>query len=149
MPAAFLHSTHKMFFLRCIVMMALGATVLPVTLVAQKKSLPSKKTETDLPLVSAVWSNGRRASFKSVEEFNQYVVSGVVPEYPWEARRSRVTGIGIYEFRIDRMGKPTEIVVVESGGHPALDRAAQNAFMRWRFKPGVLARVRMPVTWKL
>lgn len=148
MPAAFLHSTNKMFFLRCIVTMALGATILPVTLVAQKKSLPSK-TETDLPRVSAVWNNGRRASFNSVEEFNQYVVSGVVPVYPWEARRSRVTGIGIYEFRIDRTGKPTEIVVVKSGGHIALDQAAQDAFIRWRFKPGVLARVRMPVTWKL
>ena len=138
-----------MSFLRCLVMVTLAATVSPVTVVAQKKSLPSKKAETNLPLVSAVWSNGRPVVFNTVEEFNRHVVSLTAPEFPWKAQRARVEGMGIYEFRIDRTGKPTEIVVVKSGGHFALDQAAQDAFIRWRFKPGVFASVRMPVTWKI
>jgi TonB family protein len=72
------------------------------------------------------------------------------PEYPYEARRQRLTGSGIALLTIDRAsGAVLNVQMSRSTGSPVLDSAAINAFRRWRFKPGTAAAVQTPITFTL
>jgi TonB family protein len=71
-------------------------------------------------------------------------------EYPYEARRQRITGSGIAALTVDPVnGSVTSVVMDVSTGNPVLDNAAVTGFHRWRFKPGAVSRVRLPITYTL
>jgi|SRR5215831_323340 len=77
-------------------------------------------------------------------------VSAPRPEYPYEARRQRITGNGIVTMRIDfTSGTVTNVLMEQSTGSLVLDQAALVALRRWRFKPGTVSDVRTPVTFTL
>ncbi len=72
------------------------------------------------------------------------------PEYPYEARRQRITGDGIVIMKIDPVtGNVTGVMLSKSTGSPFLDNAALAGFRRWRFKPGTVSSVACPVTFTL
>jgi protein TonB len=72
------------------------------------------------------------------------------PDYPYEARRNRITGSGVMLMTVDRpSGRVTSVEVTESTGSPILDHAATSAFKKWRFQPGAVSRVRVPITFTL
>jgi TonB family protein len=72
------------------------------------------------------------------------------PEYPYEARRQRVTGTGIVVMTIDPLsGNVSSVSMSKSTGSPFLDNAALAGFRRWRFKPGTVSSVTCPVTFTL
>ncbi len=72
------------------------------------------------------------------------------PEYPYEARRQKITGSGIVVMAVDRAsGDVTSVAMETSTGSPLLDNAAVTGFRRWRFKPGTVSRVRSPITYTL
>jgi periplasmic protein TonB len=72
------------------------------------------------------------------------------PEYPYEARRQRVTGSGIVVMTVDlASGQVTKVIMEESTGSLVLDNAAITGFQRWRFKPGTVSKVRSPVTFTM
>jgi protein TonB len=72
------------------------------------------------------------------------------PEYPYEARRSRITGSGVAAISVDfASGDVSNVVMEQSTGSPVLDNAAVTAFRRWRFKPGTVSRLRTPITFTL
>jgi TonB family protein len=74
-----------------------------------------------------------------------FAVSAPRPEYPYEVRSRKITGSGVVLMIIDvPSGSVTEASMVQSTGSPILDNAAISAFRRWRFKPGTVAKVRMP-----
>jgi protein TonB len=77
------------------------------------------------------------------------VISAPRPEYPFEARRQRITGSGVCVLYINKNGTVTNAVMAESTGSRLLDDAAVSAFRRWRFRPGSPSRVRMPITFTL
>ena len=94
--------------------------------------------------IAVVWGDGHRSGV-SEGELKQYTVSSKRPEYPIEARRARLTGIGVFVLNIDkRTGAVTSVDVETSTGSKVLDGYATNAFKTWRFKPGAILRVRMP-----
>lgn len=95
---------------------------------------------------TAVWSDGHTSSLTD-EELMKYAVASPGPGYPEEAQKSRVVGSGLYELRINKAGKVTDVAIAKSSGSPVLDQAARSAFMKWQFKPAVFVRVRLPVTW--
>jgi TonB family protein len=71
-------------------------------------------------------------------------------EYPYEARRQKITGSGIVVITVDSVsGSVTNVVMETSTGNPVLDNAAITGFRRWRFKPGTVSRVRSPITYTL
>jgi protein TonB len=77
-------------------------------------------------------------------------VSAPRPEYPYEARRSKVVGSGVCVMTVDPgSGSVTSADMAVSTGSPILDNAATSAFRRWRFKPGTVSRVRTPVTFTM
>jgi TonB family protein len=72
------------------------------------------------------------------------------PEYPYEARRQKITGDGIVIMTVDPLtGNVSSVSMVKSTGSPFLDNAALSGFRRWRFKPGTVSSVRCPVTFTL
>jgi TonB family protein len=69
------------------------------------------------------------------------------PQYPYEARSRRVTGRGVCVVEINAgSGSVTSASMASSIGNPILDNAALSAFRRWRFKPGSVSQVRIPIT---
>jgi TonB family protein len=77
-------------------------------------------------------------------------LSAPQPEYPYEARRQRVTGTGIVIMTVDSgSGRVTDVMMDESTGSLVLDNAAIAGFRRWRFKPGTVSRVRLPITFTM
>jgi TonB family protein len=78
------------------------------------------------------------------------VLHQVPPEYPYEARRSRITGHGILIGQVDsKNGNVTSVKMEKSTGNTILDQAAMNAFRQWRFKPGTIRKFRTPITYEM
>ena len=77
-------------------------------------------------------------------------VSAPRPEYPYEARRQKITGEGVVVMAVDPVtGSVTSVSISKSTGSPFLDNAAVAGFKRWRFRPGTVSTVTCPVTFTL
>ena len=67
------------------------------------------------------------------------------PPYPYEARARHITGAGVCIVYV----RPDETVrraeMRPSTGHAILDNAALGTFRRWRFAPGTVKRVKIPI----
>jgi TonB family protein len=86
----------------------------------------------------------------SMSSAKAVAVSAPRPEYPYEARRSKITGSGVCVMTVDTAtGAVTSAEMASSTGSPILDNAATSAFRRWRFKPGTVSRVRTPITFTM
>ena len=97
---------------------------------------------------TAVWADGHSSAI-SDEQLVGNTLAAPGAAYPEEAQKTKTTGSGVYEIRIDRAGTPTAVKVVKSSGSAVLDKAAMTAFKRWRFKPGIFQSVRIPVSWSV
>jgi TonB family protein len=72
------------------------------------------------------------------------------PQYPYEARSRHVTGSGTIVCSVDSgSGSVTDCSVSSSTGSPILDNAATSAFRQWRFRPGTLSKVNIPITFTM
>ena len=72
------------------------------------------------------------------------------PQYPYEARSRRITGSGVCVVTVDPgSGSVTGASMAQSIGNPILDNAATSAFRQWRFKPGTVSKVRIPITFTM
>jgi len=72
------------------------------------------------------------------------------PQYPYEARSRHVTGSGVIVADVDAAsGNVTSASVATSTGSPILDNAATSAFRQWRFRPGSVSKVRIPITFTM
>jgi len=72
------------------------------------------------------------------------------PQYPYEARSRHVTGSGVIVADVDAAsGNVTSASVATSTGSPILDSAATSAFRQWRFRPGTVSKVRIPITFTM
>jgi protein TonB len=77
-------------------------------------------------------------------------ISAPPPEYPYEARRRKITGDAIVLMTVDPMsGSVISVSISKTSGSPFLDNAAMTGFKRWRFKPGTVSSVTCPVTFTL
>jgi periplasmic protein TonB len=88
---------------------------------------------------------GTTASLRAVKAMVTYAPR---PVYPYEARRQRLTGSGVALLAVDRtLGTVTDVLMAQSCGNAILDNSTLDALRRWRFKPGSVARVRVPITY--
>jgi TonB family protein len=87
------------------------------------------------------------ASLRSVKAMVAYAPR---PVYPYEARRQRVTGSGIALLTVDQTsGIVTDVRMAQSCGNIILDNSTLDALRRWRFKPGGVTQVEVPITYTL
>ncbi|MDQ6859791.1 MAG: TonB family protein, partial [Verrucomicrobiota bacterium] len=98
----------------------------------ERKRVPVH-TATPIPKTTSAGVAGP-ASLSSAKVF---ALSAPRPEYPYEARRQRLTGSGVAVLLIDpASGAVANVSIVRSTGSPILDNAAISGFRRWRFRPG-------------
>src|SRR3954469_5096532 len=93
---------------------------------------------------TAIWADGHSSAL-SDEELVRYATASPSAGYPEEAQKKKLTGDGLYELQINKHGATTAVAIVKSSGSTVLDKAARSAFLKWRFKPGVFTRIRVPV----
>jgi protein TonB len=93
-------------------------------------------------------SNG--AASLTLSSARVLALSAPRPEYPYEARRQKITGNGVVALTVDSLtGSVSDVSMWQSTGSPVLDNAAVAAFRRWRFKPGTVSRVKSPITFTM
>jgi len=86
----------------------------------------------------------------NVSDARVFAQSAPRPEYPYEARRQKITGDGIAVLTIDQnSGDVIQITMSKSTGNPLLDDAALAGLRRWRFKPSTVSSVTCPITFAL
>jgi TonB family protein len=79
-----------------------------------------------------------------------FAVSAPRPEYPYEARRQKITGDGVVVMTVDpATGNVISVSMSKTTGSAFLDNAAMTGFKRWRFRPGTVSSVTCPVTFTL
>jgi periplasmic protein TonB len=98
------------------------------------------------PVVRSVGA-GRPAQSGSVKALALYAPR---PSYPYEARRSSVTGSGVAELTVNsESGNVIEARMSQSTGSSILDNATVATLRRWRFKPGIASNIAVPITYTL
>ena len=84
----------------------------------------------------------------SISAAKAIAVSAPLPQYPFQAKRAHITGSGLCVMIVDTAtGKVTNAMMVESTGDGILDKVTTNTLQRWRFKPGTVSQVRVPITY--
>ena len=90
---------------------------------------------------------GTTASLRSVKALVSYAPR---PVYPYEARRQRVTGSGVALLTVDQTsGTVTDVRMAQSCGNVILDNSTLDALRGWRFRPGSVTKVQVPITYTL
>jgi TonB family protein len=85
-----------------------------------------------------------------VSSAKAFAVNAPRPEYPYEARRQKITGDGVVVMTVDSVsGNVIRVSMSKTTGNPLLDNAAATGFKRWRFRPGTVSSVTCPVTFTL
>jgi periplasmic protein TonB len=85
-----------------------------------------------------------------VSSARAFATSAPRPEYPYEARRQKITGDGVVVMTVDLVtGNVISVSMSKTTGTPFLDNAAVTGFKRWRFRPGTVSSVTCPVTFTL
>jgi TonB family protein len=71
------------------------------------------------------------------------------PKYPFGLGTRHITGSGVCVADVDpASGNVTQVSIVESTGNPVLDDSAVRTLRKWRFKPGTVSRVRIPIEFR-
>src|ERR1051325_2742690 len=82
---------------------------------------------------------GRPVIASSPPEVTRLAIYAPLPEYPDYLRRRHVGGTGVFLVRVQiKSGHVTQVLITQSAGAWALDRAAVTALRRWRFRPGAV-----------
>ena len=91
-----------------------------------------------------------KAAEMSMSSAKALAIASPRPPYPYEARAKRITGSGVIVANVDpASGDVTSASVAQSTGSSILDDAAVSTFRRWRFRPGSVSKVRIPITFTL
>src|SRR6266487_118094 len=76
-------------------------------------------------------------------------VSAPLPEYPYQAKLAHITVNVFCVMIVDTAsGNVTSATMAESTGDEILDRVTTRTFQRWRFKPGTVSQVRVPISYE-
>lgn len=102
------------------------------------------------PVKAPQVGNPRPPGMMSITGARALAINSPRPEYPYEARSRHVTGSGVCVVTVDTSsGAVTDASMAQSIGNPILDNSAMSAFRRWRFKPGTVSKVKIPITFTM
>src|SRR5205809_4697374 len=91
-----------------------------------------------------------KAQAMTMSRAKALAVNAPRPQYPYEARSRKITGSGVCVVTVDpASGNVSDATMAQSIGNPILDNAAVSAFSRWRFKPGSVSKVKIPITFTM
>ena len=113
---------------------------------------PEKKTQQKAQPIKAPQVAGppKPPGMMTASQAKAVAISAPRPDYPYEARSRHITGSGVCVVSVDTgSGSVTDATMAQSIGNPVLDNSAVSAFRRWRFKPGTVSKVRIPITFTM
>jgi TonB family protein len=117
-----------------------------VAVPAEKKHRPRKRPR------PAVQPEAARISAPvpmSLSVAQSMAITAPLPDYPYEAKRRNLTGNGICVVTVDTAtGTVTNATMFQSTGSPLLDKLTIQTFKSWRFKPGTVSEVRVPISYE-
>jgi periplasmic protein TonB len=112
----------------------------------EKKSRVKKRATSAMQPQTASSSTPTPLSLAAAQAM---AVSAPLPEYPYQAKRANITGSGVCVMTVDTAsGKVTDATMTQSTGDGILDKATINTFRKWRFKPGTVSQVGVPVEYE-
>jgi TonB family protein len=117
-------------------------TVAPV----EKKPRPKKRPR---PAIQPEPASNPVPVPMSLSVAQSMAVRAPLPEYPYEAKRRDVIGSGVCVITVDPgTGKVTDATMERSTGDHILDKVTTETFRTWRFKPGTVSQVRLPISYE-
>jgi TonB family protein len=112
----------------------------------EKKHRVKRRTALGVQPQAAIFSTPSSLSLSAAQAL---AVSAPLPEYPYQAKRANITGNGICVMIVDTAsGKVTNAMMAQSTGNAILDKVTTETFRRWRFKPGSVSQVRVPISYE-
>jgi protein TonB len=109
---------------------------------------PKKPTAQKFAPIKAPQAAGRPGAM-SISSAKALATYAPRPQYPYEARSRHVTGSGVCVVEVAPSGSVSSASMAQSIGNPILDNAAVSAFRQWRFKPGSVSKVKIPITFTM
>ena len=82
-------------------------------------------------------------------EVKAATVSSPQPVYPLAARKQHWTGAGDFVCQIRPDGTVASVDVLRGTGHQVLDQAAITALQHWRFQPGKMKSINIPIDFRM
>ena len=119
-----------------------ASSVVPVRKRAHVKKRAASAAQSDVANLSTPTS-------LSLSAAQALAVSAPLPEYPYQAKHANITGSGVCAMIVDTAsGIVTNAMMAQSTGNAILDKVTTETFRRWRFKPGSVSQVRVPITYE-
>jgi protein TonB len=76
-------------------------------------------------------------------------ITAPLPDYTYEMKRRNLAGSGTCIVTVDTAtGTVTNATMFRSTGSPLLDKLTIQTFKSWRFKPGTVSEVRVPISYE-
>jgi TonB family protein len=117
-----------------------------VAVPAEKKPRPRKRLR---PAVQPEGASIPASVPMSLSVAQSMAISAPLPEYTYEAKRRNLTGSGICIVTVDTAtGTVANATMFQSTGSPLLDKLTTQTFKSWRFKPGTVSQVRVPISYE-
>ena len=117
-----------------------------VALPEEKKPRPKKRRR---PAVQPEVASIPAPVPVSLSVAQSMAITAPLPDYPYEAKRRNLTGSGICVVTVDTAtGTVTNASMFQSTRSPLLDKLTIQTFKSWRFKPGTVSEVRVPISYE-
>jgi TonB family protein len=112
----------------------------------EKKHRPKKRLRP--PVQTEAASNSAPVPV-SLSVAQSMAITAPLPDYTYEMKRRNLTGSGTCVVSVDRAtGTVTNASMFQSTGSPLLDKITIQTFKTWRFKPGTVSQVRVPISYE-
>jgi len=102
-----------------------------------------------LPSLPPLVTSKKWVSKLATAEIKAATVSSPQPVYPLAARKQHWTGAGDFVCHIRPDGTVASVDVRRSTGHLVLDQAAITALQHWRFQPGKMEAINIPIDFRM
>jgi TonB family protein len=109
-----------------------------------------KQTKPTAPIKAPQAGLPKPPGTMSISSAKALAISAPRPTYPYEARSRHIMGSGVCVVSVDvSSGAVTDASMAQSIGNPILDNSAVSAFRQWRFRPGTVSKVKIPITFTM
>jgi TonB family protein len=117
-----------------------------VAVPAEKKPRAKKRPR---PAVRSETTNISAPVPVSLSVAQSMAMTAPLPDYTYEMKRRNLSGNGICVVTVDpATGTVTNATMFQSTGSPLLDKITIQTFKSWRFKPGTVSQVRVPISYE-
>ena len=117
-----------------------------VAVPVEKKSRPRKRPR---PAVQPEAASISAPVPMSLSVAQSMAITAPLPDYTYEMKRRNLSGSGICVVVVDiATGTVTNATMFQSTGSPLLDKLTIQTFKSWKFKPGTVSQVRVPISYE-